>query len=383
MGDFHEYYSGQKTAPYLTLFIGGNHEASNYLSELYYGGWAAPNIYYTGAANVIRFGPLRIAGLSGIWKRSSYNKPHAEELPYDADDLRTVYHVREWDVRKLLQVSTQVDICLSHDWPEEVELGGDVDHLFRCKPHFAQSASIGNLGSPPAREILDQLRPRYWFSGHMHVKFTAVIDHTGRETQPTSQIQADASQQSDNKTINLTEQAPNKERHPKDLHRPYLNEKISNNRTEFLALDKCESLASKNFLELVEITAQGPKEFERPFKLEYDVEWLAITRVFASLIPNGDPSGHPIGSLPNDKGEAFYYKLIQKQLDWISKNVDPDKLRIPENFTPTASISSSVKVSNMSADAQNKFYPNPQTQQFCDLLNIPNAFADNDDEISM
>lgn len=57
IGDFHEYYSGRRKAPYLTLFIGGNHEASNYLFELYYGGWAAPNIYYLGAANVLRFGP--------------------------------------------------------------------------------------------------------------------------------------------------------------------------------------------------------------------------------------------------------------------------------------------------------------------------------------
>ena len=35
-------------APVLTVFIGGNHEASNYLQELPYGGWAAPNIYYMG-----------------------------------------------------------------------------------------------------------------------------------------------------------------------------------------------------------------------------------------------------------------------------------------------------------------------------------------------
>lgn len=35
-------------APVLTIFIGGNHEASNYLQELPYGGWVAPNIYYMG-----------------------------------------------------------------------------------------------------------------------------------------------------------------------------------------------------------------------------------------------------------------------------------------------------------------------------------------------
>ncbi len=31
IGDFHEYYSGKKVAPLLTIFIGGNYEASNYL----------------------------------------------------------------------------------------------------------------------------------------------------------------------------------------------------------------------------------------------------------------------------------------------------------------------------------------------------------------
>lgn len=42
------YYSGEKKAPVLTLVIGGNHEASNHMQELPYGGWLAPNIYYFG-----------------------------------------------------------------------------------------------------------------------------------------------------------------------------------------------------------------------------------------------------------------------------------------------------------------------------------------------
>ena len=101
IGDFHEYYSGRRKAPYLTIFVGGNHEASNHLFELYYGGWVAPNIYYMGAANVLHLGPLRIAGLSGIWKGYNYNKPHHERLPYNQDDVKSAYHVRELDVRKL------------------------------------------------------------------------------------------------------------------------------------------------------------------------------------------------------------------------------------------------------------------------------------------
>ncbi|KAL7291167.1 hypothetical protein TKK_0015083 [Trichogramma kaykai] len=35
----YKYYSGEAVAPVLTIFIGGNHEASNYLQELAYGGW--------------------------------------------------------------------------------------------------------------------------------------------------------------------------------------------------------------------------------------------------------------------------------------------------------------------------------------------------------
>lgn len=34
LGEFHPYYSGEKVAPMLTIVIGGNHEASNYMWEL-------------------------------------------------------------------------------------------------------------------------------------------------------------------------------------------------------------------------------------------------------------------------------------------------------------------------------------------------------------
>lgn len=50
MNTFYKYYSGEKIAPVLTVFIGGNHEASNYLQELPFGGLVAPKIYYMGYA---------------------------------------------------------------------------------------------------------------------------------------------------------------------------------------------------------------------------------------------------------------------------------------------------------------------------------------------
>jgi lariat debranching enzyme len=187
MADFHEYYSGARVAPYLTIFIGGNHEASNYLFELHYGGWVAPNIYYMGAANILRLGPLRIAGLSGIWKGYDYRKPHFERLPYNSNDYHSIFHVRELDVRKLLSVRSQVDIGLSHDWPNGVEWRGQHRWLFSKKDRFKADAISGKLGSVAAAQCLDRLRPAYWFSAHLHIKYPALIQHGGSEdVEPTS-----------------------------------------------------------------------------------------------------------------------------------------------------------------------------------------------------
>jgi lariat debranching enzyme len=177
MCDFHEYYSGAREAPYLTVFVGGNHEASNYLFELYYGGWVAKNIYYMGAASVVRLGPLRIAGLSGIWKSYNFRKPHYERLPYNESDMKSIYHVREIDVRKLQQVRAQVDVGISHDWPRGVEWKGDWKKLFRQKAHLEEDARSGQLGSVAAKLVVDRLKPRWWFSAHLHCKFAGVIDH--------------------------------------------------------------------------------------------------------------------------------------------------------------------------------------------------------------
>ncbi|MCJ1275871.1 hypothetical protein MMC21_003676 [Puttea exsequens] len=206
IGDFHEYYSGTRKAPYLTLFVGGNHEASSHLQELYYGGWVAPNIYYLGAANVIRFGDLRIAGLSGIWKGYNYNKAHFERLPYSEDETKSIYHVREIDVRKLLQLRTPVDMGLSHDWPRGVEWHGNWKALFKKKDLFEADARAGTLGSSAAKYVMDRLRPAHWFSAHLHCKFAALVQYD-IEPEPTREgggllINGDAGQTDMNRNAN-------------------------------------------------------------------------------------------------------------------------------------------------------------------------------------
>lgn len=136
MCSFYKYYSGEKTAPVLTIFIGGNHEASNYLQELPYGGWVAPNIYYLGYAGVINVAGIRIGGISGIYKGNDYLKGHFEYAPYDENSKRSVYHIRNLEVFRLKQIAQPLQIFISHDWPTGVWEAGDKDQLLRFKPFF-------------------------------------------------------------------------------------------------------------------------------------------------------------------------------------------------------------------------------------------------------
>ncbi|KAF2652896.1 DBR1-domain-containing protein [Lophiostoma macrostomum CBS 122681] len=393
MHDFHEYYSGARTAPYLTIFIGGNHEASNYMWELYYGGWVAPNIYYMGAANIVRLGPLRIAGLSGIWKGHDYKKPHFERLPYNASDVKSIYHVRELDTRKLLQVRSQVDIGLSHDWPRGVEWKGNFKQLFRFKPYFEQEAKDGTLGSVAATKVLQHLRPPHWFSAHMHCKYAAKWQHVHRnpdevflDSDSEDDTAVRSSQNGQNgQALQPTSVGPEIERNGGEAvdgerhvlkavqEKPVELLPITNEVTQFLALDKC--LPNRHFLQLLEVAPQTATKLERPLSLEYDKEWLAITRVFSTILYLGDPD-RPV---PGDRGEEVYRPLIAQELEWVEENiVKPGKLSIPEDFQQTAPVYDATQ--GIQVDGQPQEYTNPHTQTFCDLLQIENPFHASDEE---
>ncbi|KAK8301136.1 hypothetical protein V6Z12_D04G001000 [Gossypium hirsutum] len=137
MKSFWKSYSGEEVAPVPTIFIGGNHEASNYLWELYYGGWAAPNIYFLGFAGVVKFGNIRIGGLSGIYNARNYRLAgHHERPPYNDNTIRSVYHVREYDVHKLMHLEEPIDIFLSHDWPLGITNYGNWQQFVCYKKHF-------------------------------------------------------------------------------------------------------------------------------------------------------------------------------------------------------------------------------------------------------
>jgi lariat debranching enzyme len=377
MGDFHKYYSEVKRAPVLTLVIGGNHEASNYFSELYYGGWLAPNIYYLGAANVLRYGPFRIAGISGIYKRADYHKPHHERLPYDGNEVRSVCHIRECDIAKLLQVRSPVDIGLSHDWPRRMEWFGDYKKLFADRPTFLESAKIDNLGSAPAEQVMNVLRPRHWFSGHMHIKYTAVVEH--RET-----IAEDIF-----KDIEVSDEL--RAQLPKSMFRAAFGKNrrasrspppnVTNTVTSFLGLNKPGP--GREYLELLELdscfgsrgTSTNPYYMqttsEGKYMLHYDDEWLSIIRSSAAKPDAIDTFLDLDGTL--GKPGAGGTNTGSQNLTWIQNNIIArGLLKIPDNFERHAPI---YNPGNKSAAKEHPGeFPNSQTEEFCKMLQIPTPF---------
>lgn len=54
----------------------------------------------------------------------------------------------------------------------------------RNKPFFEQEIGTDTLGSPPLLEVLKILKPDFWFSAHLHVKFAAVYDHDDGHVRP-------------------------------------------------------------------------------------------------------------------------------------------------------------------------------------------------------
>ncbi|KAI8654329.1 DBR1 domain-containing protein [Fusarium sp. Ph1] len=367
MGDFHKYYSGAAKAPVLTLVIGGNHEASNYLFELYHGGWLAPNIYYLGAAGVINYGPCRIAGLSGIYNASDYRKPHEERLPYDRDLIRSIYHVREYDVQKLLQVTQPVYIALSHDWPTWVELFGNHEQLFAEKPHFFASAKIDNLGSKPAAKVLNQLRPSYWFSGHMHARFEATVEHRGLKMEDSVKQLDLPDTLKDVLPLFKSRRGPSQE---------VSQSSDKNQQTKFLALSKVgQDIASYMELKELEVPTRptgGHAEItnEGKFHLSYDAEWLAITRAYDDALRIPDPETLIVPPLKGKQKSPA--SSVPKHKNWVKENIiDKGLLRIPNNFAKHAP---EYDPNIGQRREQPLEYPNHQTAEFAKLLGISNKF---------
>lgn len=410
LGDFHSYYSGEKIAPILTLVIGGNHEASNYMHELYHGGWLAPNIYFLGAAGVIELNGIVVAGISGIYKEKDYRKGRFEKLPYDAGSIRSCYHTREFDVVRLKALKDgQVEIVMSHDWPNTIEQWGNTQALIRKKPFFKEEIESRTLGSPPLMELLQCLKPAFWFSAHLHVKFAALFRHGQMDPaiEPSSTTAANTNPEALDISLDSDDDLPES---PKPA--PSADIAVdgtvtkSATATRFLALHKC--LPQTQFLQIINLPSPQDAELESrkaslgytqriPPSLRYNQRWLAITRAFHShfSLQYRQPD------LP-DPFSASLLARIEEEERWIEQNlVSPFTTRnsgkrkqderegsracTPQDERETEGVGLDVhRVQQFVRTAPAPFepgglsqappawYTNPQTEAFCRFLGIEN-----------
>jgi len=276
--DFYKYYNGEKVAPKLTLFIGGNHESVNHLRELYYGGWVAPNIYFLGYSGVVNFGGVRIAGFSGIFKSYDFYKGHFEKPPYDENSKRSSFHVKQYELWKLQQIRSKLDVIMSHDWPNGITKFGDEAELLRQCPHYGEEIEKDGLGCKYYTALMQQHKPQWWLSGHMHVFFKATVNYPQEvpETSPT---------------------------------------------TNFMACTK--AVPYTNFLHVIHIK---PSIAGIAKQLFYDPEWLAILKSMEVYFPQSK-----VYSVP----KIFDYSTIENAMNWVSEEIVKKGLIIPHNFTIT------------------------------------------------
>lgn len=373
LGDFRHYYQGEEAAPVMTVFIGGNHEASNFMHELRYGGWVAPNIYYMGYSNVIWYRGLRIGGISGIFKLFDFYKRRQETVPLDVKHVGSVYHTRFEEYLKVSMIrNLNIDVFLSHDWPEGIYKFGDLSRLLRKKPFFSKDIQRGELGSPPNLKLLKRLKPNYWFSAHLHVRFEATVDHDDAvpkrklsnsahsavkkpkngdeieldldsntseielnlESKNNDEIELDLEDFSttnkiepnvdslDTENMNLAIDEPSNLEPPKEIAKGF-------NKTKFLSLDKC--VPGRQYLEYIDIplTNTDHPSCHDNENLYHDLEYLKITKWFKKF-----HQGEIYSSLKLDDINDEFIEQFVSDIHEVDLKFDSD-LKVIKNFEPT------------------------------------------------
>lgn len=258
MGDFHKYYTNKVKAPYLTIFIGGNHEASNYLEQNYYGGWVTSNIYYLGRSGVINVKGIRIAGVSGIFNQYDYFRGNFEKNDDDIKcDKKTIFHLREFEIAKMSHMKNKIDIFMTHDWPTNLIKEEDKEKIYKQYPHNKQGIIDGTIGSFPGEFILRYLKPNFFICGHMHYYYSNII-----------------------------------------------------NDTEIFAFDKC--VDKRKYFGFIQVK-KSIEEMDLNDEIYIDPEWMAITNAFNEYQPN-EYGYYSFYNLFNKNARTIYNELVLNKI---------------------------------------------------------------------
>lgn len=226
--------------------------------------------------------------------------------PYNDTSKRSIYHIRQLEVFRLMQLSNKIDVCLSHDWPLNIHKFGNFNQLLETQPHMREDIENDRLGSPPTKLLLHKLKPVYWFSAHMHVFFPAIVQHQDCSL-----------------------------------------------KTSFMGFDKCCSEdAERKFFDVFDIEIDDRQQIEG-IQLSYDLEWLTILHLTKHLSTQIDMERN--------------FTPTEENKDMILERFE-NNLIIPLNFCRTAKPYDPF--SKLKFPRQQKLELNPQTMSFCGSLGI-------------
>jgi lariat debranching enzyme len=199
---------------------------------------------------------------------------------------------------------------ITHDWPLGIYNHGDCTELLRFKPFLANEIQTNTLGSPENEQLLKKLKPKYWFSAHLHVKFACVYKHDSDE-------------------------------HPT---------------TKFLSLDKC--LPRRRFLQVIEFENTNALDQKH---LSLDPEWMCILKKTDSLLSVNSYNQAPISAKEDVNISASDLNEIKEDFQ--------ECFEIPPNFKQTAPAHQSGEEPSR-ANSIKEIYLNEQTTLLCEMLNI-------------
>ena len=160
LGDFPMFARGNARFPWPIWFIGGNHEPYGWLETMLDGGQVARNCHFIGRANIVSVGELRVAGLSGIFKPELFVAPRPSLVRFNELSNKNWIGWNEGDIERLTQLG-RADVLLLHEWPS----------AFDAK----QRHPPDETGRAWVELLLESLRPKMIFCGHLHARYRSAV----------------------------------------------------------------------------------------------------------------------------------------------------------------------------------------------------------------
>lgn len=170
LGDFAAFHEGTASFPWPVCFIGGNHEPHAFLDTMPEGGFVADRCRYLGRVGAIDLHGMRIVGLSGIFDEETYQKGRPPIEAIKTTSLKSYVGFTEDEVQRAAELGP-ADVLLVHDWPAGL---ASAPSLSEVAASGAQ-VSYREVGNEPAQLLVELLRPKLVFCGHMHHRQRAEI----------------------------------------------------------------------------------------------------------------------------------------------------------------------------------------------------------------